>query len=416
MIQHTHIRLAISLITVCITAPLIGQAFTDDSEVVPESSTKAVAYVYIQTTNGVMAYDANSAGKVTVIKGSPFATAGQMEASNGKYLISVGDVDLHTYPVESNGAIGHQSSVINTQDFGGAECGTTTTTAGPNGALLDHTGKYFYVQLYNPGSEANCAAWQSYKVASNGDLSFLGDAEYFQYDNDSNAQASTVPAISSNNKFAYGVFPEGESDDTWNTGYSSFAIAPDGVLSGSQTFTEKDPEANPNGSLFFEPSSTVSSTQADPSNHLAVLMFQEGFDYQGPNQLASYTINKETGAITSTNTWKNMPTVEINNNASGNNILSMSPSGKLLAVAGTGLQLYHFNGAAPITSFGSVQLPAVSIDQLAWDDNNHLYVLSYSAGELYVYTVTPTSAAKAAGSPLSVKDAYGINGLVVVPK
>jgi hypothetical protein len=94
----------------------------------------------------------------------------------------------------------------------------------------------------------------------------------------------------------------------------------------------------------------------------------------------------------------------------------MSPSGKLLALAGSGLQIFHFNGSSPITAFGSALLPGVSIDQLAWDKNNHLYALSYGTNKLYVYTVTTTSINEVAGSPLTVDNAYGISGLVVVPK
>jgi hypothetical protein len=96
--------------------------------------------------------------------------------------------------------------------------------------------------------------------------------------------------------------------------------------------------------------------------------------------------------------------------------MAMSPSGKLLALAGTGLQIFHFDGASPITEFGSALLPGVSIDQLAWDNNNHLYALSYGTNELYVYTVTTTSIHEVAGSPFTVDNSYGISGLIVVPK
>jgi hypothetical protein len=58
----------------------------------------------------------------------------------------------------------------------------------------------------------------------------------------------------------------------------------------------------------------------------------------------------------------------------------------------------------------------VDIDQLAWDNSNHLYALSYESGELYVYTVTPTSISEVAGSPYKVQGAYGVKGLIVVPK
>jgi hypothetical protein len=95
----------------------------------------------------------------------------------------------------------------------------------------------------------------------------------------------------------------------------------------------------------------------------------------------------------------------------------MSTSGKLLAVGGAqGLQLFHFNGASPLTTFSKLLLPGTEIDQLAWDNNNHLYALSYKSGELYVYTVTPTSYSEVSGSPYKVANTYGLSGLIVVPK
>jgi len=36
-------------------------------------------------------------------------------------------------------------------------------------------------------------------------------------------------------------------------------------------------------------------------------------------------------------------------------------------------------------------LTGTNIDQVAWDNENHLYAISKSSNMLYVYTVTPTS-------------------------
>ena len=79
-----------------------------------------------------------------------------------------------------------------------------------------------------------------------------------------------------------------------------------------------------------------------------------------------------------------------------------SPSGKLLAVAGTkGLQIFHFDGANPITHY-TYLLTTDSIDQISWDNENHLYAISQSAGKLYVFTVTPVSFGQAPGSPYAI--------------
>ena len=91
----------------------------------------------------------------------------------------------------------------------------------------------------------------------------------------------------------------------------------------------------------------------------------------------------------------------------------MSPSGKLLAVGGSaGLQVFHFNAAAPITHDTGL-LTAKPIDQFFWDNANHLYAISRAAGKLYVFTVTPTGATQAAGSPYSIAHPQNI---IVQPK
>ncbi len=89
----------------------------------------------------------------------------------------------------------------------------------------------------------------------------------------------------------------------------------------------------------------------------------------------------------------------------------MSPSGLLLAVAGganlsyapsdNGLEIFHFNGAKPITKY-KVVLTGVPLDEVKWDNSNHLYAMSYNTNRLYVYTVTPTSITAAPGSPYTL--------------
>jgi hypothetical protein len=105
-------------------------------------------------------------------------------------------------------------------------------------------------------------------------------------------------------------------------------------------------------------------------------------------------------------------------------MIKISPSGQLLAVAGNsqlapapvlllanGLQIFHFNGPDPITPYSNV-LTSDPIDQMQWDNNDHLFALSFSTHKLYVYTVTPTSITAAPGSPYTIASA---NALVVVP-
>jgi hypothetical protein len=391
-------HLFVCLNAFCLALLSAGPAFAQNSEAISEKTSSAsVAYVYVHTGNGVNLYDANTAGELTLVKGSPFAISGLMSADNGKYLVSVGTDNIHTYKIESNGAVGKQASEIDTQKYSGAKCGTNS-----GAALLDHTGKYLYLTLWS-GTDGNpfplCAAVQTYKLESSGELTFLGDTENFDGQHQG-AYPIGVSTVSSNDKFGYGV-----ESTVYASIFAAFKADANGALLLDGSFSQVGPTPDPSvpDSNYFP-----LAMAADPASHLAVLM-NEPFTYSPPPQLASFTINDTTGAIVSTNTWANMPTPQVNPG-----LLEMSPSGKLLVVIGQfGIQIFHFNGAAPITAYSGALLPNVSVDQVAWDNNNHLYVLSNSTGELYVFTVTPTSINEVSGSPYNIP---GLTGMIVVPK
>lgn len=378
------------------------------------ATTARVADVYVQAKSGVYVFNTNSAGQLSLVPGSAFADSGQMEAVRGNALISVGTDYIHTYAIKSNGGVGAQIGQINTQDYGGSQCGNTAGA----GSVLDHTGQYFSVQLYgatNPSLGTYlCDAWQTYKVAANGQFTFLG-AWVNSSPNPPLAYEDSplefhLMTVSSNDKYTYGMFvdPDGQS-------FTPFTRASAGDIVLDSNFTEVDPTPNPADPGFIYAPVAMA---ADPANHLAVIVYNPpsspcACPSPEPPQLASYTIDNATGSIRSTNTWKNMPT------ANNGWPMAMSPAGNLVAAGSQGsaggVELFHFNGAAPPTSYTTI-LPKVEIDQLGWDKSNHLYALNYSSGELYMYTVTPTSIHAVAGSPYKVPGAYGVQGLIVVPR
>jgi hypothetical protein len=73
---------------------------------------------------------------------------------------------------------------------------------------------------------------------------------------------------------------------------------------------------------------------------------------------------------------------------------------------GDGLEIFHFNGANPITPYRDL-LTKVDIAAVKWDTSNHLHAISNSTNRIYVYTVTPTSISAAAKSPLVFSPGYG---------
>jgi hypothetical protein len=361
-------------------------------------ATTLVAHVYVQTTKGVNLYNAAPNGQLTLASGSPFKTVGLMVGTNGKYFFSNGTNLVHVYAMSSTGTIGKEVANIDTSLYSGAECGTTGPT------FLDHTGQMLYMEHYNfpsPTGDNTCYAVQSYKINSTtGQLTFLGATSGVLDRYELAPKGFTVTA---NNAFVYATFEEG-----YGSNYVDAFHRESGGAIDTWGFHETDspPYDSSWGWLQF-------GVAADPANHLATIAVQEQDVPTGlyaPPQLASYTVGTQ-GNISTTNTWQNMATPVIYPTS-----LTMSPSGKVLAAAGNvkapaypgnnsaespGLQVFHFNGASPITKFSGV-LTSDFIDFIHWDNANHLYALSNSSGKLYVYTVTPTSITAVSGSPFKV--------------
>jgi 6-phosphogluconolactonase (cycloisomerase 2 family) len=115
--------------------------------------------------------------------------------------------------------------------------------------------------------------------------------------------------------------------------------------------------------------------------------------------------------LSTTSTYANMPPTLIANPSD----MKMSPSGKLVAVAGKeGLQVFHFNGASPVTRFTGL-LTSTPINQMFWDNSNHLYAISQSGGKIYAFTITPDGAHKAPGSPYSINSPVSLIVRSLVP-
>jgi hypothetical protein len=262
------------------------------------------------------------------------------------------------------------------------------------------------VQHYNAtnGGSYFCSAYQAFKIGSTGQLTYVGTTQ-------SGIDLHTGPpyslTIGGQDLFTYDI-----SSD--NLGYETVQVrgfqrtASTGSLDQWNIAASNPP--NYDASWMW----MQYGVTADPANHLAVFEMQEqGLPY-GPfayPQLASYTMDSS-GNLTTTNTYRNMPAPRVYPG-----VMNMSPSGKLLAIAsptdysscncgtanwGTaGLQVFHFNGANPITRYSGT-LTKTPIDSIHWDNANHLYALSYSTGKLYVYTVTPTSITPVSGSPYPI--------------
>ncbi len=352
----------------------------------------AVAYVYVSSSSGktIRAFASSSTGKLTQI-GSPVQANVTAMVVNGKYLFGTASdqTSILSYLMEPGGGLS-LSATTNVQKFNASLCG------GLAFPLLDHTGATLYDQV-NTGSLCDNNAYQSFKIDSaNGSLTYLGT---------SSPQLVFRSPLSfiKNNTFAYGA-----SCTNYETGQI-------GNIDGFRRTSSGALESGNGGSSPGAPTGDDYCpflTAADTSNHVAISVtlfdFNDPYDPLGPPKLATYTADAS-GNLSTTSTTANMPKVSVGSV----NDMKMAPSGKLLAVAGTsGIQIFHFNGAEPIKL--QTQLRTTdNISQLYWDNDNHLFALSSSSGLLFVYTITPTSASLADGSPYTIPSPSNI---IVQPK
>ena len=359
-------------------------------------STSPVAFVYVatvNTTNGtgnnVVGYSASADGKLTTIPGSPWADQIYWMAATNSYLFGSDNIAndkiqyIFSYRIESNGALKYVGAT-DIQDKGhGNVCNDGQFLT------LDHTGAYLYEQV----AFANCgsgSAYESWKLnKSSGLLDYLGTSK--PNDNSTNIYPLTIAA---DNLYAYAAAC-GENGEPTGNGYK---IQSDGDLL-DLAFTASMPSGQ---QTTGSSSACVEYVTADPTNHLAAAVSWTGSGE--PTQIATFAINTKDGSVTTNSTPSNMPKVAVGTVR----WMSMSPSGKVLAVAGgSGLQLFHFNPSGQASKWTGL-LTSQDIIMCSWDHASHLYALvpggpgTTNGGWLHVYTVNASGATEAAGSPYSI--------------
>ncbi|MFZ0303694.1 MAG: hypothetical protein WAL75_13475 [Terracidiphilus sp.] len=337
-----------------------------------QSTPSNSAYVYVQIDGpqgAVYGLQASSAGKISAIPGGKWQLAGQIVGSNKSQFITLGEDNIHSYAVESNGAIGSALEQNPYTDYAGGQCGTGSTA--DNNAVLDHTGKFVYIVLQTSNGISGCSSVQSFNINSAGAFDGVGDAVLSGYVNVS------LPSILGNEKFAYANTNNGSNPIIGFTRESSGALE-------SLQFNVTNPTYS--GGFY-----TPGFPDASPTGNYVVLhLFPNDAN---PFQLGSYTVDSE-GNLSTTNTSSNMPTSALIGASS-----TFSPSGNLYVLyagvnttpnAADGIEIYNFNGAGPLTLYKKL-LTGTPIDEVAWDNSNHLYAISKYENKLYVFTVTPTS-------------------------
>ena len=365
----------------------------------PAGSTATYVYVANRTATGgpeqLIAYSADANGQLTAVPGSPFNQNVNSLATDDTYLFasSASDPNINTYTIGSNGAptlatqfnYGQQTGYRSSND---SVCGSI------GGVLLDRSGQSLYGEVVNISCSSNNALASFALDSSNGNVSYLGNSNI-------GYNSSGAIAFLGNNQFAYSAFP----GMYWDI--LSFVRETNGLLDSNKAFTHVSPLPAPPGSTpGLINGYTPGLTATDTANHVAIAEFPDftmaGSTATPPVQLAVYTADSS-GDLTTSDTYATMPSTPINPLD-----LEASPSGALLAVAGTGgLQVFHFNGANSITTFTNV-LTTDSIARVVWDNSGHLYAITWTAsgstapGKLHVFTVSDTAASEAPGSPYTV--------------
>lgn len=384
--QQSVKSLALFVATMC------GVGITQDASTQASEppSTSPVAYVYVSNGTSSSSYKINeysaaSNGALTAVPGSPISTNNiSYMALNGKWLFGDNGTDIYSFSIASNGAL-KQVASINAQKYNAYD------TGGPAYLFLDHSGATLYdFDIYGDGTGNN--EYQSFDIDQDtGVLSYTGTTP-------PSAEFDTPLSFIGNNVDAYGA-------TCYHGTQSIYGFARGG--SGTLTLLKINPPipAGPKGSVYCP-----YLAAADPTNHVALTLTptNDGLSVTGPTQLAVYTASS-TGNLTTSSTDANMPQTKVGTV----NDISMSPAGNLLAVGGAkGLQVFHFNGAKPITTYTGL-LTTDDVTQMFWDNDNHLYAVSPAAGKLFVFTVTPTSHSQAPASPHSIT---GAQNLIVLPK
>jgi hypothetical protein len=345
-------------------------------------------------------FTAYSNGTLKAVSGSPYTSTlcaagyNNMMVTSTNLFVSSGS-QIFSYAITASTGALKQIAVTDT-----ANQNPDPTYCYFTGMILDHTGGNMYV-LYTDNQNQGPDYLLNYKVAS-GKLSFVA-ATAASGPGLNVSDEYRVPTFSSNNEFLFSTYADGIG---WaNHGFSVWQRASNGTLTVPQNFTVKG------GPVGWGPRVGYNigayGAKADPSGHLAVLMnFEAGPPYGifGNPQIASYTITSA-GSLTSTSTSANMPFVDVGDF----NDMNMSPSGKVLAIAGSsGIEVFHFNGASPATTFGWLTRHPQFV--LKWDNASHLYALGFDG--LSMYTVTTTTGAQV-GTTQTIVDGLA---MAVLPK
>lgn len=382
------VRLRLSL---CLAAALLAPpAFaatansisTDDSASI---GNRPVAYVYVSDSyTRTFAFSVAKNGRLTPVPGSPFkADIGDMAVSK-KYLFATEyfAMNIDTYVIAHDGSLHFLRSLdAGVHNPGG--CGAVQSLS------LDRTRSTLYAGTLDPTCFDD--QYQAYKLHfPTGGLHYLDTTPGFGL-----AGAGKLTFMG-NNSHAY------QADCTFfDHEEVGFLQGVERHLDGTLTMLNLGPlPPTPEPNNVYCPLNVT----ADHNGYLLAMLEDEDVDgdVYGAN-LMTFSVDAN-GNLTSTGTGTQMDQAWYS--------ISMSPSGKLVAVGGSaGLKVYNFHGSNPLTPYATLvassDVPASgAVNPVSWDDNDHLFAIENRGwgkkSKLFVFNVTSEHWSQAPGSPYTI--------------
>jgi hypothetical protein len=355
---------------VAILAMLVAVAQTSTP-----ASAAPVAYVFVSTgnPNAVSSLAVSSTGAFTRVSTVSSPTNIYHLSVTSKFLFGIdNDSNIYTYSIASNGAL----KLVATTNAGKYVSGYSSAYSIPL-TQLDPIDATIYTMV---GTSQTNWYLESFKIETNGELQFLGS---------SYADPNALDQIRFVQNGQYAV-----ADGCYNTAPgASFTTDSNDVndidsykheSTGFLTYTATSHDT-PVAQAPYEYCAGLNAS--DSANHLAVgftIFNPPGDDEEGGLALGTYTLNTS-GNPSTTSDYENMPVTSVAASA-----LGIDPTGKLLAVVGSGaFEVFHFNGANPITKYTG-EIKTSGADRfVSWDKNSHMYILTDHSVD--IYNITPTS-------------------------
>lgn len=358
-------------LNVCLVAALALMA------AVAQTSTSAnaapVAYLFASSDNPdtIQSLAVSSDGSFTHVSTVSTPTSIYHLSVTKQFLFGIDTAsNIYTYSISSTGTL----KLVATTNAGKYVSGYTS----PYSIALtqiDPAGATIYTMV---GTSQTNWYLESFKIESNGELQFLGSSYA-----DPNALNQIRFVQNGQYAFTDGCYntAAGASFTTDSNDISDlveYQHESDGFL--GYLATSNDPPTAKGG---YEYCAGVNAV--DPTDHVAIaftIFNPSGDDVEPGTPLGVYTV---TGTPTTTSTYENMPVTSVPVGT-----MSIDPTGSILAVGGQGgFQLYHFNGANPITQFSEQIETNDLIRNIGWDKGGHMYLLTDHS--IDIYNVNSTS-------------------------